>query len=128
MDKTFEEGILAGLADAVAYAKGDKSRASVSKFKFPIIDVKKIRKKWGLSQKAFSEVCGINTRTLQEWEHGRRVPSGPSRILLAIINTSPQVIPRAMRSLGRAPLLVKKKKAARNIDGKTQKSRIKKMV
>lgn len=45
----------------------------------------------GLSQSRFAEVLGVSTRTLQEWEQGRRSPSGAARALLAIAVKRPDV-------------------------------------
>ena len=44
----------------------------------------KIREKTGLSQKRFAELLGVSVRTLQDWEQGRRTPSGAARTLLMI--------------------------------------------
>ncbi len=35
-----------------------------------------IREGTGLSQPRFAELLGVSVRTLQEWEQGRRAPSG----------------------------------------------------
>lgn len=42
-------------------------------------DVGDIRKKTGLSQSRFAELLGVSVRTLQDWEQGRRMPSGAAR-------------------------------------------------
>jgi len=43
-----------------------------------------IREGTGLSQSRFASLLGVSARTLQEWEQGRRVPSGAARTLLTI--------------------------------------------
>ena len=43
-----------------------------------------IREGTGLSQPRFAELLGVSVRTLQEWEQGRRAPSGAARTLLMI--------------------------------------------
>ena len=43
--------------------------------------ISSIREKTGLSQSRFAEL-GVSVRTLQEWEQGRRRPSGAARTLL----------------------------------------------
>ena len=37
-------------------------------------------------------VLGVSTRTLQEWEQGRRAPSGAARTLLLIASKNPRVL------------------------------------
>jgi putative transcriptional regulator len=46
----------------------------------------------GLSQQKFADVLGVSARTLQEWEQGRRQPSGAARALLAIAKRRPDVL------------------------------------
>ena len=46
------------------------------------IDVKAIRERISLSQGEFAKLFGLSKRTLEHWEHGRRVPSGPARAFL----------------------------------------------
>ena len=50
------------------------------------------RAKVGLSQAEFARLLGVAVRTLQEWEQGRRIPSGPARTLLAIAHKNPRVL------------------------------------
>ena len=49
------------------------------------------RSKTGLSQAKFAELLGVSIRTLQEWEQGRRSPSGAARSLLHIAAIRPDV-------------------------------------
>lgn len=49
------------------------------------------RARTGLSQTRFAAALGVSTRTLQEWEQGRREPSGAARSLLAIATKRPEV-------------------------------------
>ena len=55
----------------------------------PIAD---IRRRTGLSQSEFARLLGVSVRTLQEWEQGRRAPSGPARTLLAIAHRNPKAL------------------------------------
>ena len=45
-----------------------------------------------LSQSEFARLLGVSVRTLQEWEQGRRSPSGPARMLLAIAHKNPRAL------------------------------------
>jgi len=51
-----------------------------------------IRQRTGLSQTAFARLLGVSVRTLQEWEQGRRIPSGAARTLLTIAHKNPQAL------------------------------------
>ena len=50
------------------------------------------RHKMGLSQSDFATVLGVSTRTLQEWEQGRRHPTGAAKTLIAIAAKRPDVL------------------------------------
>ena len=54
--------------------------------------VARIREGTGLSQPRFAQLLGVSTRTLQEWEQGRRSPSGAARTLLLIAARNPKVL------------------------------------
>lgn len=54
--------------------------------------VSETRARIGLSQSEFARLLGVSVRTLQEWEQGRRVPSGPARTLLAIAHKNPRLL------------------------------------
>ena len=51
-----------------------------------------IRERTGLSQKHFAVLLGVSVRTLQEWEQGRRPPSGAARTLLMVAAKNPQAL------------------------------------
>jgi putative transcriptional regulator len=54
--------------------------------------VASIRERTGLSQSKFASLLGVSVRTLQEWEQGRRAPSGAARTLLMVADKNPQVL------------------------------------
>lgn len=55
-------------------------------------DITRIREKTGLSQARFAQLLGVSMRTLQDWEQGRRSPSGAARTLLMVAARSPQTL------------------------------------
>lgn len=60
--------------------------------RIPLSQVTQARAKSGLSQSQFARVLGVSTRTLQDWEQGRRKPSGAAKALLTIAAKHPKVI------------------------------------
>jgi putative transcriptional regulator len=57
-----------------------------------IPNVAEIREKVGLSQSRFATLLGVSVRTLQDWEQGRRAPSGAARTLLLVAHRNPRVL------------------------------------
>lgn len=51
--------------------------------------VSHIRERTQLSQARFASLLGVSVRTLQDWEQGRRAPSGAARTLLLIAHKNP---------------------------------------
>ncbi|MBL8199552.1 MAG: helix-turn-helix domain-containing protein [Chromatiales bacterium] len=54
------------------------------------------RLKSGLSQSEFAAALNISPRTLQQWEQGRRQPSGAAETLLRIVARHPEVLREVM--------------------------------
>lgn len=54
------------------------------------------RLKTGLSQSQFAASIGVSVRTLQDWEQGRREPSGAAQTLLRIAAKHPKIVREAM--------------------------------
>lgn len=51
----------------------------------------------GLSQQRFAALLGISTRTLHDWEQGRREPSGAAKTLLKIAAEYPEVVQKVIQ-------------------------------
>lgn len=45
----------------------------------------------GMSQSRFATLIGVSVRTLQEWEQGRKRPSGPAEALLRLVAKQPKI-------------------------------------
>lgn len=56
------------------------------------------RNKVGLSQAAFASLLGVSKRTLQEWEQGRKQPSGAAKTLLQIALQHPETLRNLQRA------------------------------
>lgn len=81
--------ILEGIREIKAYkaGEGDLRTRELSEPSTP----KEIRAKLNLSQAAFAGLMGVSVRTVQDWEQGRREPSGPAKSLLRIAEQHPQI-------------------------------------
>ena len=63
-------------------------------------EVAAARLKTGLSQTQFAQALQISPRTLQEWEQGRREPSGAAKALIQIAFRHPDVIKEGLELRG----------------------------
>jgi putative transcriptional regulator len=62
----------------------------VSKVKLPA--AAEARAIVGLSQQDFAQLLGVSARTLQDWEQGRREPTGAARTLLKVAVKHPKLL------------------------------------
>lgn len=54
--------------------------------------IARTREVMGLSQAQFANLLGVSVRTLQDWEQGRREPSGAARTLILIASRNPKAL------------------------------------
>jgi putative transcriptional regulator len=59
-------------------------------------EVAEARQSTGMSQSEFASALSISKRTLQEWEQGRRSPSGAAQALIRIARKYPEVVREAL--------------------------------
>jgi len=59
--------------------------------------VRALRTRLGLSQAQFARRFGFTVDTVQQYEQGRRIPSGPASTLLRVIEADPDAVVRALR-------------------------------
>jgi putative transcriptional regulator len=64
--------------------------ARVTKVKLP--EAAEARARVGLSQQAFALLLGVSARTVQDWEQGRREPTGAAKTLLRVAVSHPEVL------------------------------------
>ena len=50
------------------------------------------RARVGLSQQDFASLLGVSARTLQDWEQGRREPTGAAKTLLRVAVAHPDIL------------------------------------
>lgn len=86
------QSIRQGLSEAWAFAEGRETGAEIHHVEAPDVDVAAIRASTGLSQGAFARSIGVAKGTLLNWEHGRRRPTGPAQVLLAMIARKPSLV------------------------------------
>lgn len=88
--------LLASVEEMDEIVRGQKAASATTEFPEP--EVKGIREKIGLSQSRFAVMIGVSKRTLENWEQGRRHPTGPAKALLKILENDPEHAIRALHS------------------------------
>lgn len=55
-------------------------------------DAMQARARMALSQSQFAKLLGVSVRTLQEWEQGRKKPTGAAQTLLRVAVQTPEAL------------------------------------
>ena len=82
--------ILEGIREIKAFKRGEIQGLRTRELK-QHAPPEEIRRRLKLSQAAFAGLMGVSVRTIQDWEQGRREPSGPAKSLLRIAEQHPEV-------------------------------------
>ena len=91
MNKALFDQLKQSLKEAGAIKRGQLEPAR--RFKVdPKNDIARLRGKLGLSQSRFAGILGISLDTLQNWEQGRREPTGPAKVVLKIALKHPHLL------------------------------------
>ena len=98
---TLADKIRLGLEQALAFANNaPETHGPDSLWQVHIpstIDIRGIRARLGLTQQQFALRFGFSLNTLRHWEQGRRVPEGPTRAYLLVIDRNPEAVQNALR-------------------------------
>ncbi|HZX71137.1 MAG TPA: helix-turn-helix domain-containing protein [Rhodanobacter sp.] len=66
------------------------------RFTVQVSQATEARIKSGQSQADFAAMLGVSVRTLQDWEQGRREPSGAAKALLKVAVAAPKTVRKAL--------------------------------
>ncbi|WP_335582502.1 helix-turn-helix domain-containing protein [Candidatus Thiodictyon syntrophicum] len=83
------------LLESVRQMKSGKA-ARVTHIQVP--QAAEARSKIGLSQPAFARLLGVSPRTVQDWEQGRREPTGAAKMLLRVAVSHPEILLKLQNS------------------------------
>ena len=83
--KKFQDDLLESVKQM---KRGEAAR--ITKVKLPL--AAEARQRMGVSQLDFAALLGVSIRTLQDWEQGRREPTGAARTLIRVADQHPRVL------------------------------------
>jgi putative transcriptional regulator len=89
--------LIAAAKESRAIARGEADPASYRIHVPAEIDVRRLRRKLGLSQNEFAQRYGFTPARIRDWEQGRSHPDGAVRAYLLVIQRDPNAVERALR-------------------------------
>lgn len=93
---SFANDLTDALEEAIQHATGTDTGAVSHIISVETVDVRAIRTRLGLSRPKFAERFGLDTRTVQDWEQGRRRPDKAAQSYLKVIACNPDVVAGAL--------------------------------
>jgi putative transcriptional regulator len=91
--KLFERDAKRNIGEELLQAVRDIKAGRVGRIStIEVSPLSSARLKLGLSQSEFAKMLGVSPRTLQEWEQGRRKPSGAAKALITIAIKNPEAL------------------------------------
>ena len=97
MNKVYNSN-MTGLTEAIEDANGKEKKLSrrvvtvIPVKQYEAIEVQKIRKTTGMSQKAFASYMGVSDKTVEAWEAGTNHPSGAASRLLTMMEMNHNLV------------------------------------
>lgn len=79
-------------ADLLASVEQMKHGTAARLTRVELSPVATARLHMGMSQREFAALLGVSPRTLQDWEQGRREPTGAARKLIQVAVKHPEVL------------------------------------
>ena len=79
-------------SDLLESVKQMKTGKAARVTQIPVPQAAEARSRVGLSQPAVARLLGVSPRTLQDWEQGRREPTGAAKMLLRVAVSNPEVL------------------------------------
>lgn len=64
----------------------------IQKVKINAKDIQKIRESTKLSQNVFAKVLNVSSSSVKQWEQGKRIPTGATKILLELLKENPKIL------------------------------------
>lgn len=90
------EQIREGLADSIAYSRGELSLKTTTlplpPPKAQAEQIAELRKRLRMSQSVFAATLNVSPKTVQSWEQGLRQPADAALRMLQVIRERPQVV------------------------------------
>jgi putative transcriptional regulator len=88
--------IIQGAKEALAIASDEMDPSAYAVHVPETVDVRGIREKLQMTQADFARTFGFKLATLRHWEQKSRVPEGPARAYLMVIDREPGTVRRIL--------------------------------
>lgn len=89
---TVNDMLKAGLKTTFTKKELDALGVEIPEISLTPEEIKAIRKKTNLSQSIFAKMLNVSISSVRQWEQGQRVPTGATKVLLELLDKSPNIL------------------------------------
>lgn len=89
---TVQDLINSGIKTSFTKKELDSLGIDIPKIQVTTDQIKSIRKEMNISQTVFAKILNVSPSSIRQWEQGKRTPSGSTKVLLELLETSPHLL------------------------------------
>jgi putative transcriptional regulator len=89
---TVQDMLDSGLKSSFTEKELNSLGVKISEIVITSTEIKEIREKTNLSQTVFAKLLNVSPSSIRQWEQGKRVPTGATKVLLELLNKSPHLL------------------------------------
>jgi putative transcriptional regulator len=105
--ESIQDLLYAGLSTSFTERKLNELGIKIPSLTIGPAKIKDIRNKTHVSQNVFAKLLNVSPSSIRQWEQGKRIPTGSTKVLLDVLDKNPHVLDYRMSSSG-----IQKKRAA----------------
>ena len=84
--------INSGIKTSFTKKELDSLGIDIPKIQVTTDQIKSIREEMNISQTVFAKILNVSPSSIRQWEQGKRTPSGSTKVLLELLETSPHLL------------------------------------
>lgn len=96
--ETVQDLINSGMQTSFSKKELDSLGIDIPKIKITTDQIKNIRVQMNISQSVFAKILNVSPSSIRQWEQGKRTPSGSTKVLLELLETSPHLLDYRLRT------------------------------
>jgi len=95
---TVQDLINSGMQTSFTKKELDSLGIYIPEIQITTDQIKSIREQMNLSQTVFAKMLNVSPSSIRQWEQGKRTPSGSTKVLLELLQTSPHLLDYRLRA------------------------------
>lgn len=90
--ETVQDLINSGFKTSFTKKELDQLGVDIPDINMTKLQIREIREELNLSQTVFAKLLNVSSSSIRQWEQGKRKPNGSTRVLLELLERSPEIL------------------------------------